>query len=138
MHAAFHEEYVPISRTSVIAATTAQNTGWVSLRDYVRVAVIIHALTVTTTLDAVVQIATSAAGANALTLSSAAQLAAADDNVILCFDVRPDALSSPVGTSVSEFTHLNVRLTPDGAATASVLVLGEPRGKPGTGWTQAL
>jgi hypothetical protein len=138
MHAAFHENYLPIARAALIGVTTVQNTGWLSLRDHVRVAVILHALNVTTTLDAIVEIATSAAGANAVTLRSMTQLAAADDNVVICFDVRPDALSSPADTSVNEFTHLNVKVTPNGAATVSVLVLGEPRSKPGTGWAQAV
>lgn len=138
MHAKFAELYAPIDRALFVAATTEQNTGYVALTQYLRAAVIVHALSVTTTLDVDIEVATSAAGANAITLKSAVQLAAADDDVILCFDIRADELSNPAGTSVNEFTHVNVEVTPNGAATVSVLVLGLPRGLPAAGWTQTV
>ncbi|MDZ4771210.1 MAG: hypothetical protein SGJ24_18975 [Chloroflexota bacterium] len=138
MHAHFAEQYAPIDRAAYVAVTAEQNSGYVALTSYTRIAILIHAITVTTTLDVDIEIATSAAGANERTLKSMTQLVAADDDVIVCIDVRPDELTSPAGTTVNEFTHLNVEVTPNGAATLSVIVLGVPRSQPATGWTQAI
>jgi len=140
MNVDFSETWVPIDTLLISAATTEQNSGYVSLAGYNRVAIIVHALIVTTTLDIDIEIATAVGGTNAVTLKSAAQLLAADDGDIIVFDIRPDELSNPANTSVNEFSWLNVELTPSGAATVSVIVLGMSAYRPGiqTLWSQAI
>ncbi len=140
LHADFAEAFAPFHKSALVAVTTEQNTGYLAIASYQRIAILIHALVVTTTLNIDIEIGTSAAGANAHTLKSATQRVAADDNKLIVFDIRPDELSNPSGTAIREFTHLNVEVTPDGAATVSVIVLGIPAYAPAdqTLWAEAV
>ncbi|MBL8133914.1 MAG: hypothetical protein JNL42_18780, partial [Anaerolineae bacterium] len=74
LHADFAEQFAPLDKAAFVGVTTEQNTGYVSVAGYQRLAVLIHALAVGTTLDADVEIATAAGGTNALTLKSMTQL----------------------------------------------------------------
>ncbi|MBK8023514.1 MAG: hypothetical protein IPK19_19295 [Chloroflexi bacterium] len=134
LHADFAEQFAPLDKAAFVGITGEQNTGFVSVAAYQRIAVLIHALAVGTTLDADVEIATAAAGTNALTLKSMSQLGASDDDKLVCIDIRPDELVAPTGTSAVDFDYLNVEVTPSGAATVSVIVLGIPRDQPASGW----
>ncbi|MCK6581197.1 MAG: hypothetical protein L6Q98_24160 [Anaerolineae bacterium] len=134
LHADFAEQFAPLDKAAFVGVTTEQNTGYVLVAGYQRLAVLIHALTVGTTLDADVEIATAVGGTDALTLKSMTQLGAADDDKLICIDIRPDELTAPAGTSATDFDYLNVEVTPSGAATVSVIVLGIPRDQPASGW----
>ncbi|MCK6580352.1 MAG: hypothetical protein L6Q98_19840 [Anaerolineae bacterium] len=141
LHADFAENFVPIDKAALVGVTTEQNTGYVSLQNYLRIAILIHALVVTTTLDVDVEIATSDAGANAYTAKSITQLVAADDGDLIVIDLRPDELNNPSGGAADDgYAYLNVEVTPSGAATVGVVVLGVPRykGTPGTEWDQSV
>lgn len=140
LHADFAENFAPIDQNAFVGVTTEQNTGYVLVANYQRIAILIHALVVGTTLDVDVEIATSSGAANAFTLKSITQLVAADDNAVVCIDIRPDELTNPSGASANEYRYLNVEVTPDGSATVGVIVLGIPRDKPApaTLWTQRI
>lgn len=138
IHADFAENFAPLDRASFVGITTEQNTGYIAIGGCQRIAVLIHALVVGTTLDADIEVATASGGTNATTLKSITQLGAAADDALVCIDIRPEELSHPAGTDVMEFDYLNVEVTPSGAATVSVIVLGIPRDKPADPalWTQ--
>ena len=123
-HADFAEQFAPIDRAAFSGITGEQNTGYVSVAGYQRITVLVHALVVATTLDVDVEIATAVGGTNAFTLKSMAQLVAADDDTLVCIDIRADEMTNPSGASANEYSFLNVEVTPSGAATVSVLVLG--------------
>ncbi|MDZ4768367.1 MAG: hypothetical protein SGJ24_04500 [Chloroflexota bacterium] len=141
LHADFAENYVLIDKMVISAATSEQNTDYVSIKDYLRIVVIVHALIVTTTLDIDIEAATSSAGANSYNVKRATQLVGADDNDVVIFDIRPDEMSNPAGGAADDgYQYLNIELIPSGAATVSVLMLGVPRnrGAVGTSWDQAV
>lgn len=142
IHAGFGENFTPIDKAALVGVTTEQNTGYVSIANYVRVAILIHALAVGTTLDADVEIATSAAAANAVTLKSITQLASDDDGAQICIELRPDELSNPAisGAADDGYQYINLEVTPSGSATVSVQILGVPRnkGEASTAWDEVV
>lgn len=140
LNTSFGEEFAVVDTGLFSGVTTEQNTGYVSIADYLRIAIVIHALVVGTTLDVDIEIGTSSGGADAVTLKSITQLGASADGAVVVIDVRPDELSNPAGTAVNEFSFLNVEVTPSGSATVSVLVLGQPRyrDEEAAGWTEVV
>lgn len=140
-HADFAEQFAPVDKAAFSGVTTEQNSGYVSVAGYQRITVLVHALVVGTTLDVDVEIATAVGGTNAFTLKSITQLVAADDDTLVCIDIRADELSNPSGASANEYSFLNVEVTPSGSATVSVLVLGWSainKPTPLTLWKQAV
>lgn len=123
-HADFAEQFAPLDKAAYSGITGEQNTGYVSVAGYQRITVLVHALVVGTTLDVDVEIATASGGTNAFTLKSMAQLVAADDDTLVCIDIRADEMTNPSGASANDYGYLNVEVTPSGSATVSVLVLG--------------
>lgn len=120
----FGENFAPIAKFSGAAATTEQNSGYVYVGKYHRIAVVYHGILTGTTVDLDVEIATNAAAANVFTLKSIAQLVSADDGVIVVVEVRSDELGKPTGASSENYDFLNVEITPSGAATFSCVVYG--------------
>lgn len=121
--------------------TTEQNTGYINIKNYRRIAVIIKALTVATSLDVDVEITTDGVSAGLFTLKSAVQLGGSDDADVVLINIRDEELSKPVGASSAEYDWINIETTPSGAGTYVVLVLGlEPRFAPVgvTEWDQVI
>lgn len=111
--------------------TSAQDTGYVNIANYRRVAIIIKAIAVGTTLDADIEIATDDSATGVYTLKSITQLEAADDAAVVLVNVRDEELSKPALASSSQYDWINVETTPSGSGTYVVLVFGlEPRYAP--------
>ncbi len=112
--------------------TTEQNTGYVSLANYHRAVIIVHAGTLAGNLDVDVEEATSTAGAGAQTFDGSGKditlTATTDDNTVSIIEIRTEECDV-----ANNYDCINVELTPAGQASDifSVLVLGlEPRFKP--------
>lgn len=130
MHAQFHEfaELLAEVRPSTIAAET--NTGWISMADFHRLAVIVQAGAVTTSVDVDIEIATDDSATGLHTLKSATQLT---DVGTVILNVLADELLIPSGAPSKEYTHVRVEVTPVGNADVSLMVLGyEARHRPVT------
>lgn len=111
--------------------SSVQDTGYVNVADYRRVAIVIKAIAVGTTLDADVEIATDNAATGVYTLKSITQLESDDDDAIVLLNVRDEELSKPSSADSSEYDWINVETTPAGSCTYVVLVFGlEPRYAP--------
>lgn len=120
----FAEGFAPIDKAFFSAVTTVQDTGFVDASLYNRITVLIYATTVGTTLDVDIEVSESADGSNPFTLKSITQLVAADDGALVCIDIKGDEIANPPSAPGGNYRYLNVELTPDGAGTAFVLVLG--------------
>lgn len=129
----FSEAHALLDKMGDDNAAAEQNSGYFSMALYHRIAIVLHAVQVTTTLDVDVEIATDAAGSDAVTLKSITQLTADDDDAVVVIEIRAEELGNPANTTVMNFDYVNVEVTPVGAATYSLLVYGiEPRYKPVT------
>lgn len=123
------DEYTKLLSKNVYSGvTTEQNTTYVNVKNYRRVAIIIQALAVGTSLDADVEITTDGVSAGLFTLKSITQLGGSDDSDIVLINIRDEELSKPSGASSEQYDWLHVETTPSGSGTYVVLVLGlEPR-----------
>lgn len=120
----FAEQVCLLGKALISAATTEQNSGYVSVAGYDRITIMLVVSIVTTTLDVDIEIATAAAGTNAATIKSITQLGASDDDKVILIDIEASELSNPSVSSAKEFGYVNVEVTPSGAATLTVLVWG--------------
>lgn len=115
-----------------VGVTTEQNSAWIQMSLYHRLAVVIHALVVGTTFDVDIEIATDASGSNLFTLYRATQLVAADDNNLIIFEIRGEKLGHPTGAPAENYDFVRVEITPSGAATYSSIIYGNGRYQPAT------
>lgn len=120
----FSENFAPIAFLGAGAGTAEQNSGYVNLAKYHRVAIVLHVITTGTTLDLDVEIATDADAANVFTFKHITQLVAADDAEIFVVEIRTDELGKPTGASSENYDWLNVEITPSAAAAYSCVVYG--------------
>lgn len=127
----FGESHAPLAHMARVGSTTEQNSGYVNVGKYHRIAVVLHALVVGTTLDIDIEVANDNAAANVFTLKHITQLVAADDDVVVVIDIRGDELGKPSGATGQNYDWLNVEVTPSGASTFSCIVYGiVPRFEP--------
>jgi len=126
------DEYTKLLSCNIYeGVSTEQNTSFVNVKAYRRIAIIIKTLDVGTTLDADVEITTDGVTAGLFTLKSMTQLASGDDDEKVLINVRDEELSKPTGASSDQYDWIRVETTPSGAATYVVMVLGlEPRFSP--------
>jgi hypothetical protein len=103
-----------------------QNTGWIDMAKYSRIAIVIHAGDIGTSLDADVEIATDSSGTDIHTLKSMTQLteAGGDDNSVVVIEVRAEEMSKPSEADGKEYSHLRLELTPSGATIVGAQVWG--------------
>ncbi|MFA5714392.1 MAG: hypothetical protein WC998_01455 [Candidatus Paceibacterota bacterium] len=128
----FSEGAAVLAVINPAAYTTEQNTGYVSLANYHRAAIIIHCGTLAGNLDIDIEEATTTAGAGAQTFDAGgkdlALVGTTDNNTVSIIEIRTEECDVD-----DHYDCINVELTPAGQASDifSVLVLGlEPRFKP--------
>lgn len=128
----FAEGHKLLSVNFYSGVTTEQNTTFVSLQNYHRVAILIWASNVTTTLDADVEVSTTGLADSSLhTLKSITQLTSGDDAARVAIEIQSEELSKPTGAPSVEYDYLRVETTPSGSGTYMVAVIGiSPRYKP--------
>lgn len=127
----FDESAKLLADVGYSGVTTEQNTGFINIANYRRVAVVIKAIAVGTTLDADVEITTDGVSAGLHTLKSITQLGGSDDAAVVLINIRDEELSKPTGASSKEYDWINIETTPSGSCTYVVLVFGlEPRYSP--------
>ncbi len=99
--------------------SSEQNTGWIAIGGYHRIFIEIHAVTVGTSINADVEIATSSGGAGItnMTGKSITQLDAVGSVAI-------EIQSEEFNQSQIHHTHLQVETTPSGTCDYVVLVKG--------------
>lgn len=126
------DEYAKLLSCNIYeGVTTEQNTTFVNVKNYHRLAIIIKTLDVGTTLDADVEISTDGVTGGLFTLKSITQFTSGDDDAKTLINVRSEELSKPTGASSQEYDYVRVESTPSGAATYVVMVFGlEPRFAP--------
>lgn len=137
----FSEANAPLAAFGATAATTEQNSGYVNMAKYHRLAIVIYNLQTTTTFDVDIEITTDGVSAGLWTLKSAAQIGSGGDDVILCIEVRADELGKPSGAPSGNYDWVNVEITPVGAAAFTCIVFGlDPRYAPvpSTLWEQVV
>lgn len=136
------DEYVKLlADVGYSGVTTEQNTGYINIKNYRRIAIIIKAINVTTTLDADLEITTDGVSAGLKTLKSITQLTGGDDADCVLINLRDEEMSHPDSASSVEYDWINLETTPSGSATYTVLVFGlDPRSKPvgATEWDQVI
>lgn len=126
------DEYMKLLSHNIYeGASTEQNTTFVNIKNYRRLAIVIYTLDVGTTLDADVEISTDGVTGGLHTLKSITQLTSGDDDAQVIINVRDEELSKPTSASSSEYDWVRVETTPSGACTYTVSVFGiEPRYSP--------
>lgn len=126
--AQFNEEHAILAKMGASALAAEANSGYVNVGNYHRIAIVLHAVQVTTTLDVDIEIAEDANATNVHTLKSITQLTADDDTAVVVINIRGEELGKPTGASGINYEWLNVEVTPSGALTYSLIVYGlEPR-----------
>lgn len=126
------DEYTKIlTENGYTAVSSEQNTTFVNIKNYRKVAILIKCLTVATSLDADVEVSTDGVTGGLFTLKSITQVGGSGDSDIILINVRDEELSKPVGASATEYEWLRVETTPSGSCTYVVIVFGlEPRFAP--------
>ena len=122
------------------AVSAEQNTSWINIALYRRVAIVIKAIAVGTSLNADVEIATSDGG-TAHTLKSITELGGSDDAACVLISVRDEELSKPSGAASDQYDWIRLETTPSGSCTYVVLIFGlEPRYAPvgATEWDEVV
>lgn len=106
------------------AVTTEQNSGYINIKNYRKIAIVIKCLTVTTTLDADIELTTDGVSAGLKTLKSITQIAGSGDANAVLINVNAEELAKPDSASSDQYDWINVETTPSGAGTYVVLVFG--------------
>jgi hypothetical protein len=128
--ARFSEQAALLATIDPASHNAEQNTGYVSLANYHRAVVIIHAGVLGGNLDVDIEEATTTAGAGAQTFNSGgkdiALTATTDDNTVSVIEIKTSELDI-----ADSFDCINVEITPAGAGIFSAQIWGlEPRFKP--------
>lgn len=130
MPGTYTERFSEVNRLLTVGyysgVASEQNTTVVNVAQYHRVAVIIHAIDVGTTLDCDVEIGTTSAMTDAFTLKSITQLtqAGADDASSVCIEIQTEEMTNPTGATNPLNDWIRVETTPAGASTYVVEVYG--------------
>ena len=137
-----YEKMAPLAYLHPANRSTAQATGWVSLRDYHRAWVVLNVgvIAAGTTLDLSLQQATDTAGTGAKALvpaKSITQLTDSDDNCLVCIELQTSELDEN-----NSFDCIRAVLTTAvSTAYSSLMVYGvEPRflPVPTTNWQETV
>lgn len=127
----FSETHALLDKMGSASETGTADSGYFSMANYHRIAIVLHAVQVTTTLDVDIEVATDAAATGVHTLKSITQLTGDDDGAVVIIEIRAEELGKPTNASSENYDWVNVELTASGAATYSLLVYGlEPRYAP--------
>lgn len=119
----FSEAHAVLAVLNPAVYAAEQNTGYVSLANYHRVAVVIHTGYLLGDVDVDFEQATTTAGAGAKTLDTGGKdvtvLGATDDNTVRIIEIRTEEFDVTGG-----FDCLNVELTPALSGIIGVIVYG--------------
>lgn len=127
----FSEGHAPLAAFGATAATTEQNSGYVNMSKYHRLAIVFYLLQTTTSFDVDVEITTDGVSAGLFTLKSATQVGSSGDDVIFVIEIRADELGHPEGAPSENYDWVNIEVTPVGASAFTCIVFGcEPRYAP--------
>lgn len=127
----FSEMAAPLAAFGATAATTEQNSGYVSMAKYHRLAILLFFLSTTTAVDVDVEVTTDGVSAGLFTLKSITALDGSGDDKIVCIEVRADELGKPSGASSENYDYVNVEVTPTDACAFTCIIFGlEPRYAP--------
>ncbi|MDD5517844.1 MAG: hypothetical protein PHV98_00650 [Candidatus Omnitrophica bacterium] len=125
----FTEGAALLAKINPASHTTEQNTGYVSLANYHRAAIIIHAGVLGADLDVDIEEGTTTGGAGAQSFDSGGKditIHNADDNTVSVIEIRTEECDVSNG-----YDCINVEATPGGASIFGIQVWGlEPRFKP--------
>lgn len=127
----FAEVHAPLAVFGATAATVEQNSGYVSMAKYHRLAILFYLLQTTTTFDVDIEITTDGVSAGLFTLKSATQVGSGGDDAVFVIEIRAEELGKPAGASSQNYDWVNVEVTPVGASAFTCIVFGiEPRYAP--------
>jgi hypothetical protein len=119
----FSEDWALLATIDPASYTTEQNTGYVSLMNYHRAVVIIHAGVLSGDVDIDLEQGTTTAGAGAKTLDSGNKditlTATTDNNTVSIIEIRTE--ETDVGNG---FDCINVEVTPAAAGILGVTLWG--------------
>lgn len=104
--------------------TTEQNSGYINIKNYRKLAIVIKCVNVTTTLDADVEITTDGVSAGLKTLKSITQVGSGGDANCVLININAEELAKPDSASSSEYDWVNLEVTPSGSFTGTVLIFG--------------
>ena len=124
MVAQFSETHNMLAQISPASYTAEQNTDWIDMARYERIAIIIQVGAMGTTFDADLEIATDSDGSDIHTLKSITQLVTGEDDEIIVIELLAEEMSHPTGASSDEYSHLRLEVTPNGATIFGAVVLG--------------
>ena len=127
----FSESHKLLAAVSYDGVTTEQNTSWISMQNYRRVAIVIVTDLVGTDFNADLEISNTGTGAgtNVHTLKSITEITADEANVVI--ELRDEELSKPALATSDEYEFFRLETTPDGACNYVVMIFGiEPRYAP--------
>lgn len=125
----FAEYAAPLAVIYPASYNSEQNTAFVNMGKYHRLAIVIIAGAVGTDFDADVEVATDDAATGLFTLKTIT--ANTEDNEIVVIDVRADELGKPSGADGENYDWVRLELTPSGSCLLSAVIFGiEPRYAP--------
>lgn len=123
------------------AVTTEQNSGYINIKNYRKVAVLIKCINVTTSLDCDIEVTTDGVSAGLKTLKSITQIGGSGDANCVLININAEELAKPDSASSDQYDWINVETTPSGSGTYVVLVFGlDPRYEPvgATQWDEVV
>jgi hypothetical protein len=119
------DEYVKLlADIGYSGVTTEQNSGYINIKNYRKVAIVIKAIAVGTTLDADIELTTDGVSAGLKTLKSITQLGGSDDDNVVLININAEELAKPASATSDQYDWINVETTPSGSCTYTVLVFG--------------
>lgn len=137
----FAESHKLLADIGYSGVTTEQNSGYINIKNYRRIAIVLKCIAVGTTLDLDVELTTDGVSAGLKTLKSITQLGGSDDADCVLIELRDEELSKPASASSSQYDWINIETTPSGSCTYVLLVFGlEPRYAPvgSTEWDEVV
>lgn len=132
----FSEVIAPIGKVKNNSYTTPQNSGWIKVSDYNRIAIVINALAIGTNLAVQVDLATDALGSNLITnwrhITTLTSVPAQPDIIeIIATELGYPTGGTPATPTGTNYSYIRVVATPSGVNSSMIQVYGcSPRQAP--------
>ena len=120
----FSESAAPLAVINPASYNSEQNTTLVNVAKYHRIAIVLHAGAIGTSINADVEIATDSGGTALHTLKSITAMTSADPNELVVIEIDPAELTNPTGASGQNYDWLRLEVTPVGSCLFSAIVFG--------------
>ncbi len=125
----FSETVAPIGKVGNNSYTTPQNSGWVYVGDYNRIAILIAAQAIGTSLAVKVDLATDALGSNQILdwrhITTLTSVPAQPDIIeIIATELGYPTGGTPATPTGTNYSYIKVTATPTGTVAAVILILG--------------